>query len=114
MLKISGKAASRPPWGNPSCTIDLSWYIIDNKCAEPLDYAHRPIADGVELFQVIRRHILEMVNHLPGAWDQSFTTLWSNNPEGQTFKVGDVIGFQNAHLERHIKQIQKTREKHGI
>jgi hypothetical protein len=79
-----------------------------------LDYAYRPITDGVELFRAIRRHIVELVNHLPGAWDKSFTTTWSNLPEGKTFKVGDVIDFQNAHLERHVKQIRKTREKHGV
>jgi hypothetical protein len=108
--KICIKAAL----GNPGCTVDMNWYIIDNKCAEPLDYAHRPITDGVELFRAARRHIVELVNHLLGAWDQSFTTTWSDSPEGKTFKVGDVIGFQNLHLGRHIKQIRETRKKHGV
>jgi hypothetical protein len=108
--KICIKAAL----GNPGCTIDMKWYIVNNKCAEPLDYAHRPITDGVELFRATRHHLVELVNHLPGAWDQSFTTIWGNIPEGKTFKVGDVISFQNFHLDRHIKQIRKTRQKHGV
>lgn len=108
------KTCIKAALGNPGCTVDMNWYIIDNKCAEPLDYAHRPITDSVELFRAIRRHIVELVNHLPGAWDQFFTTIWSNIPDGTTFKVGDVIRFQNAHLERHIKQIRKTRQKQGI
>lgn len=100
--------------GNPGCTVNLKWYIVDNKCAGPLDYAHRPITDAVELLRAIRHHIVELVSHLPGAWEQSFTTTFSDSPEGKTFKVGEVIGFQDTHLEGHIKQIRKTREKHGI
>lgn len=100
--------------GNPGCTVDTSWYIIDNKCAGPLDYAHRPITEAVELFRAIRRHILELVNYLPDAWEKSFIVTWSGAADGKTFKVGDVIGIQNAHLEGHIKQIRQTREKHGV
>jgi hypothetical protein len=108
------KTCIKAALGNPGCTVDLNWYIIDNKCAEPLDYARRPITDSVELFGATRRHIVELVNYLPHAWERSFTITRSDIPDGKTFKVGNVIGFQNAHLERHIKQIQKTREKHGV
>jgi hypothetical protein len=100
--------------GNPGCTVDMNWYIIDNKCAQPLDYTHRPITDGVELFRAIRRHIVELVNYLPGARERSAAVSWSGIADGKTFKVGDVIGFQNDHLEHHVKQIRETREKHGV
>jgi hypothetical protein len=100
--------------GNPGCKIDLNWYIIDNKCAGPLDYAHRPIAEALELFRAIRRHIVEMVKFLPGAWNTPFTAIFSNKPEGFPFTVADVIGFQNLHLLRHIQQIRESRKKHGI
>jgi len=100
--------------GNPGCTVDLNWYIIDNKCAEPLDYAHRPITVSLELFRATRRHIVELVNYLPAARERSFTITRSDIPKGKTFEVGGVIGFQNLHLARHIKQIRETREKHGV
>lgn len=108
------KTCIKAALGNPGCTVDLNWYIIDNKCAGPLDYAHRPIIDGVNLFRATRRHILELVNYLPNAWNQSFTITRGDIPDGKTFTVGDVISFQNLHLNRHIKQIRDTREKHGI
>lgn len=100
--------------GNPGCTVDMRWYIVDNKCAEPLDYAHRPIKDAVELFKAIRRHLIELVNNLPGAWERSLSTIWGNAPDGITCSIGDIIGFQSDHLERHIEQIRDTREKHGV
>ncbi|UCH95075.1 MAG: DinB family protein [Candidatus Aminicenantes bacterium] len=108
------KTCIKAALGNPGCTVDLNWYIIDNKCAGPLDYARRPITDAVDLFKATRRHIVELITHLADAWNQSFTITRSDLPEGKTFKVGDVISFQNLHLRRHIKQIRETREKHGI
>lgn len=108
------KTCIKAALGNPDCTVDLSWYILDNKCAEPLDYAHKPIGDAIELFSVTRRHIVELVNHLPGAWERSFTVIWRDMPDAVAYKVGDAIGFQDIHLEGHIKQIRETREKHGI
>jgi hypothetical protein len=100
--------------GNPGCTVDLNWYIPDNKCAEPLDYRHRPIEDGIALFGATRRHVIELLKHIPDAWNQSFTITRDDIPKGKTFNIGDVISFQNIHLERHIKQIRDTREKHGL
>lgn len=101
--------------GNSGCRVDLNWYIVDNKCAEPMDYAHRPITDAVELFNATRRHVVELVKYLPDAWNRTFTvTMSALPPEGKTFAVGDVIRFQNLHFSRHIKQIRETRQEHGI
>jgi hypothetical protein len=100
--------------GNPGYTVDMNWYILDNKCAPLLDYARRPIKDGVELFRAIRRHIVELVKCLPDAWGRFAAVSWSGIVDGKTFKVGDVIGFQCSHLEHHIKQIRETRDKHGV
>lgn len=108
------KTCIKAALGNPGCLVDLNWYIIDNKCAGPLDYAHRSIEDGLELFRATRRHVTALVKYLPDAWDQSFTVTRSDIPEGKTFKVGEVIDFQNLHLVLHIKQIRDTRKKHGI
>jgi hypothetical protein len=108
------KTCIKAALGNPGCTVDLGWYIIDNKCAGPLDYAHRPIGDALELFRATRRHIVELVTHLPEAGEKSFTITRGNDREGKPFDVGGVIRFQKTHLDRHIKQIRKTREAHGI
>lgn len=109
------KTCIKAALGNPGCRFDMNWYIVDNKCAEPLDYAHRPIIEAVELFNATRRHIVELVKNLPAAWDQIFTIARSDlPPEGKAFKVGDVIRFQNLHLNIHIKQIRETRQEHDI
>jgi len=101
--------------GNSGCTFDISWYIPDNKCAVPLDYAARPIHDAVELFRAVRRHIAVMVKHLPDARERSVLLARNNDKlQDKTFKVEEIINWQNRHLEIHIKQIRETRELHGI
>ena len=96
--------------GNPGCTFDISWYIPDNKCAEPLDYATRPIADAVELFKAVRRHVVQMITHLPGAWDRNIVIRRDVDiPEGKEFTIGAIIGFQVIHLARHLQQIREAR-----
>jgi len=99
---------------NPGCTIDMTWYIVDNKCAGPLDYAHRPIAETIDLFKAMRHHVVEFMNNLPNTWETNFTTIWSNQPNGLALNVGGLIAFLCTHLEGHINQIRETREKHNI
>ena len=99
--------------GNSGCIFDFSWYIADNKCAEPLDYARRPVEDAVKLFKAVRRHVVEMLKNLPGAWERF--VIFKHPPliEEKKFTVNEIIGWQILHLSMHIKQIRETREKHG-
>jgi hypothetical protein len=99
--------------GNSGCTFNFNWYIPDNKCAEPLDYANRPIMDAVALFKVIRRHVVEMVKHLPGAWERYVVFTHGGLLNKKKFTVGDVIEWQIRHLLLHIEQIRETRKIHG-
>lgn len=103
--------------GNTGCTFDISWYIPDNKCAVPLDYANRPIDDAVELFKAVRRCIAEMVKHLPNARERSALitrTIDKDQAQSFTFTVEKMLNWQIQHLEIHLEQIRETREVHEI
>jgi len=100
--------------GNSGCFFNFSWYISDNKCAEPLDYARRPLGNGVELFKIVRPHVVELIRHLPGAWERYLIVKRPEIPDGKKFTVADIIDWQILHLSIHIKQVRKTRAKHGI
>ena len=109
------KTAIKAALGNSGCRFDVSWYIPDNKCAEPLDYENRPFTDAVELFNAVRRHITALVNHLPDdAWERHTTFVMNDIPEGKQFTVGEMLHWQTMHLDIHIKQIRETREKQGV
>lgn len=99
--------------GNTGCTFDINWYIPDNKCAVPLDYANRPIHEALELVKAIRRYIAGMVKHLPNPLERNVTLIFDNIQE-KTFTVEKMLNWQIQHLEIHIEQIRETRKVHGI
>jgi len=99
--------------GNTGCTFDIKWYIPDNKCAVPLDYANRPIHEAVELFKAVRRYIADMVKHLPNSLERSVIINFDRIRE-KTFTVDEMLNWQIQHLEIHLDQIRETRELHGI
>ena len=98
--------------GHSGCTVDVSWYIIDNKWAEPLDYAGRPIDEAVAFFQAVRRHVVELIGHLPAPWEQHIILTRGIESEGKRLTVKDIIAWQVRHLALHIEQIQETRQIH--
>lgn len=101
--------------GNTGCTFDISWYIPDNKCAVPLDYANRPIDEAVALFKTLRRFIADMVKHLPDALERNAVITSKNDKFPEiNFNVREMLSWQIQHLEIHIDQIHETREVHGI
>lgn len=100
--------------GNSGCSFNFSWYITDNKCAEPLDYARRPIEVALELFKKIRPHVVELIEHLPGARERYVIVKRPEIPDGKKFTVDEIIDWQILHLNIHIEQILETRKKHYI
>lgn len=100
--------------GNTGCTFDFSWYIRDNKCAVPLDYANRPINGAVQLFKGSRPYIADLVKHLPKAMERNALFTQPLMKFEKNFTVDEMINRQIQHLEIHLKQIRETREVHGI
>jgi hypothetical protein len=100
--------------GNPGCTIDISWYIPDNKWAEPLDYATRPTGEAVQFFGAVRRHVVELIGSLPGAWERHVVLTRDGGTNGRQITVQEIVGWQVRHLRQHIEQIQETREVHEV
>ena len=100
--------------GNPGCTVDVSWYIVDNKWAVPLDYANRPIGEAVKYFEAVRRHVVELIGHLPDAWGQHIILTRGSGTERKKLTVKDIVERQVRHLVLHIEQIRETRRVHKL
>ncbi len=99
---------------NSGCYFDISWYVPDNKCAEPLAYATRPVAEALELFKSVRHHIMELIEHLPDTWDRFILLKLTSMPKEKKFTVVGMMGWQVQHLQIHLKQIEETRKVHKI
>jgi uncharacterized damage-inducible protein DinB len=111
LWKICIKAAA----GNPGCTFDFSWYILDNKWANPLGYHTRPITEAVDLFKAARGQILELIGNLPEAWEKHLILSHEGDQiEDREYRVEQMIGWQAQHALHHIGQIRETRRVHGL
>ena len=106
------EVAIKSALGNCGCIFDASWYIIDNKWADPLCYATRPVGEALQLYRAIRHQILELLEHVPGAWEKH-VLFHQGNPDGaHKWTVGDMVTWQSRHAMIHVEQILETREVH--
>jgi hypothetical protein len=101
--------------GNSEATFELQWYwdIPQTTWAESWAYATREIEPSLALFHANRRHVVQLVQEIPGAWERSLTIKW---PHGdlQQVTVGWVIEMQSRHVAGHVEDIQKIRKVHGL
>jgi len=106
------EVAIKSALGNPGCLFDASWYIIDNKWAVPLQYASRPIDNALALYRAIRGEVLELLQHVPGAWEQHILFHRGHPDQARAWTVGDIVTWQSRHVLIHVEQIRETREVH--
>jgi len=77
--------------------------------ADGLDYAGRSIAPALALFRAIREHILQLLDHLPGAWERGWIGAKGPGPT-----VQQTLEMLAIHALDHVAQILKTRRAHGL
>lgn len=101
--------------GNSEATFELQWYwdIPQTTWAESWAYATREIEPSLALFHANRRHVVQLVQEIPDAWERSLIIKW---PHGdlQQVTVGWVIEMQSHHVAGHVEDIQKIRKVHGL
>ena len=105
--------ATKSALGNCGCLFDVSWYIIDNKWAEPLQYAARPLDEALDLYRAIRHQVLELLEHVPGAWEKHVLFHRGDPDKAHEMTVGDIVTWQARHVMIHVEQIGETRKVHG-
>ena len=88
-------------------------YISNRPSRQPhrdLDYAGRAIAPALPLLRAVRAHVLQLIGHLPGAWDRALTLA---HPPGRQVTVGDYISAMARHALEHAEEIAAIRRRHG-
>jgi catechol 2,3-dioxygenase-like lactoylglutathione lyase family enzyme len=95
------------------CEYRHSWYSPDNVCAETLDYAGRSVAPALALLRANRAHLLQLVRHLPGAWERSILFAWPWEPTSRRLTVGNMLESQAGHALAHCAEIRTIRQHHA-
>ena len=101
--------------GNPGGGFDLQWYWDkpQDEWAESWAYASREIEPSLALFRANRAHIVQLLESVPAAWEQTLVVRWPNGEEHQ-ISVAWVVEMQARHVPGHVEDIRKARQVHGI
>jgi hypothetical protein len=94
-------------------TLDWYWQMPQDEWAERWAYAERAIGPSLALLRANRAHIVQLLEHVPGAWEKSLRVRW---PRGEELDVtvGWVVEMQARHVEGHLSDIARIREAHQI
>ncbi len=101
--------------GNPGGEFDLGWYwaMPQDEWVKSWAYAGREIGPSLALFRASRGHIVQLLEHIPEAWERSLLVRWSEG-EQQEVKVGWVVKMQAEHVPGHVDDIRRARQVHVV
>ena len=101
--------------GNPGGSFDLQWYWDkpQDEWVESWAYASREIAPSLALFRANRARIVQLLESVPAAWEQSLVVRWPNG-EVHQISVAWVVEMQARHVPGHVDDIGRAREVHGV
>jgi hypothetical protein len=101
--------------GNSDALFSLQWYTAKPQMewSESWAYACRDLDSSMALFSANRRHIVDLLEHIPGACEKSIRFQRLENPEIR-ITIFDVLELHVRHLADHIKDIQAIRLAYHI
>ncbi|NJC97154.1 MAG: hypothetical protein C3F07_02615 [Anaerolineales bacterium] len=101
--------------GNCNALFSLQWYTAKSQIewAESWAYPQRGVAASLALYSANRRHIVDLLEHVPNACEKTIRFQPSAKPE-MCITVLDVIELHVRHLAEHIESIQAIRKVYGV
>jgi hypothetical protein len=109
------KACIKTALGNSEAVFSLQWYTAKPQMewSENWAYARRRLETSLALLHANRHHIVDLLEHIPGAYERSVRFQLREKPETR-ITVFDVLELHVRHLTDHIKDIQAIRRAHGV
>ncbi len=90
--------------GGGDFALQWYWQQPQDLWAAQWQYAHRPLDASLALFRANRRHIVELLEHVPDPWERSMHIRWPGGEE-MDLTVGYVVEMQGGHVLGHIDDI---------
>ncbi len=105
--------------GNPGSEFTLGWYWDMEQIAWGLRwaYAEREVEPSLALLRANRRHIVQLLEHRPAAWENCLLVRWPRGEtqrEAQQVSVAWVVDLQARHVVGHAGDILHIREAHSL
>jgi hypothetical protein len=100
--------------GNSDALFSLQWYTVKSQMEWSASWAYpcRGLASSLELYRANRRHIVDVLEHIPGALEKS---VRFDRPGREEIRITvfDVVELHVRHLTEHIESINAIRQAHG-
>lgn len=108
------KTCIKTALGNSDALFSLLWYTAKPQMewSESWAYARRDLDSSLALFRANRRHIVDLLEHIPDACEKSVRLHRLEKPEIR-ITVFDVLELHVQHLADHIRDIQAILQAHG-
>jgi hypothetical protein len=93
-------------------TLGWYWALSQDVWADRWRYSARSIDVSLALFRANRGHVLQLLKHVPDAWQRS---IRMRTPDGmiERVTVGRAIQIQAEHAMHHVEQIVAIRAARG-
>lgn len=94
--------------GNEGDLFNMEWYGEKTQVewSESWGYSTRGVASSLDFISSSRRHVVQLVEQVPGAWDKSIRVRWPGGDE-EVVTVGWIIDMQAKHIDGHLGDIKK-------
>lgn len=101
--------------GNSDALFSLQWLTTRTQMewSESWAYSRRGIESSLALYRANRNHIVDLLEHNPGACERSIRFERPGKEEIR-ITVFDVVELHVNHLAEHIESIQAIRKAHGV
>ena len=101
--------------GSPGGEFTLEWYWQMSQVAwsERWAYGERAIEPSLAFFRASRGHIVQLLEHIPGAWENCLRIRWPER-EVQEASVGWVVEMQAGHVVSHAADIRRIRYANAL
>ena len=109
------KTCIKTALGNGDALFSLQWYVAKPQMewSDSWAYSRRSLDSSLALYRANRGHILDLIEHIPGALEKS-VLLERKGKEAIRITVFDVVELHVQHLEEHIANIKSIRQAHGV
>lgn len=100
--------------GDSTTPFSLQWYwdLPQETWADRWAYAQRRLEPSLALLAANRRHILQILEAVPDAWQRAVLVRWPHGQE-QRVSVGWMVTMQAEHVLHHIETIRAIRRARG-
>jgi uncharacterized damage-inducible protein DinB len=109
------KVAIKAALGNSRMLFSYLWYwdIPQDIWAESWNYAGRAVEPSLALFRANRRHIVQLLQTIPAAWER-YTLITLPDGEEKSTTISYVVEMQAHHVTHHIDDIRRIRQAHNL